>query len=57
MKIQSRMCYGRVLHFPMCDASKKLASLKFSKNPTFTEEDLRKLKEIGIVFEQIPQYA
>lgn len=56
LKIQTRKVYGKTLSYPMCDAAKKLASIKHAKNPTFTPKDILILKEIGIVFEQIPQF-
>jgi len=61
LKIQTRMVYGRPLHYPMCDSSKLLVRLNrrtVSAEHTFSfvDRDLIILKQLGYEIEQIPQF-
>lgn len=60
LKIQTRGVYGRPIHYPMCETSKKIAMLnrrrKGSPN-TFTDHDLTILRALGYEIEQVPQFG
>ena len=60
IKIQSRVVYGRVLHYPMCETSKRLSLLGRRRRKllvhTFNETDLELLRELGYEIEQVPQF-
>ena len=61
LKIQTRLVYGKKLHYPQCTTSHLLAAIgrksRGTQTHTFTDWDLEILKELGFAFEQIPQFS
>lgn len=63
LKFQTRIVYGRPLHYPMCDNSKhvvsKLARRSAIKefNSSISDEHMELLKFLGHEIEQIPQFG
>lgn len=53
LKVQTRNVYGRIFAYPMCDRSALLLKLKHVKTPVFTQEDIKTVKALGYVFEEV----
>jgi hypothetical protein len=51
LKIELRTIYGRKMYYPGCDKSTKL--LKLTKQKSFTEQDIKTLKSLGYVIENV----
>lgn len=51
LKIEVRTIYGRKMYYPHCDQSKLL--LKISGQKTFTEENIKTIKQMGYVIENV----